>query len=376
MTKTYLHIFPTFVPAGSQVRTVQLMAGLGSGIRHVVTGLDGRTDALELVPENIEALARPLEGGTGVRALRRHLAAVQPDLLLTYNWGSFDAVLAARWSGFRAHVHHEDGFNADEAHGQKRRRVWSRRLFLRSAQRLIVPSRNLERIARETWKLPEHVVQFVSNGVHLERFSPQPPTPDEGRAAVRARLGIPAEALVVGAVGHLRPVKNFARLFEACARLPQELAERGVHVLLLGDGPEREHLERVAESAVPPGGTVHFAGHQRELAPFYRAMDVLAISSDSEQQPVSLLEAMATGVPVAATDVGDVGVTLGSLGSPYLAPLGPEATGGLSQAIGRLLADDARRADLGTQLIERAQREYSFGAMLSTYRSIYEDACR
>jgi len=156
--------------------------------------------------------------------------------------------------------------------------------------------------------------------------------------------------------------------------LPREMAAPGVHVLLLGDGPERGKLERAAEELKPPGGRVHFAGHRDELAPYYRAMDVFAISSDSEQQPISLLEAMAVGVPTAATDVGDVRACIGPEGEEYVTGLEGDAAAGLTRSLEALLADPALRRRLGQGAAQRARREYSFEAMLDAYGEVYAGA--
>ena len=108
-----LHVFPTFVAGGAQVRTVRLMEALGSAYRHAVLALDGRTEARALVPDRVslELFPPPPRAGTLVSATRlwRLLAARSPDLVCTYNWGSIDAVLAARLRGIPV-LHHEDGF--------------------------------------------------------------------------------------------------------------------------------------------------------------------------------------------------------------------------------------------------------------------------
>lgn len=378
-----LHVFPTFVPAGAQVRTVQLMNALGAEFRHRVVGLDGRHDALDLIEEGVEVQPLelpPLPSGplSGLRRARRALAGLRPDALLTYNWGSFDWALAGARSGsgpgHAHHLHHEDGFNADEAGGQKSRRVLARRLGL-ARSRLIIPSHQLEEIARTAWKLPRALL--VPNGVHLDRFARRP----ELGAALREELGIPPTALVVGAVGHLRPVKNFPRLLRAVARLPRALEQPGVHLLVLGDGEERERLGALAAEHLPPGGRVHLAGHRSDLRPAYAAMDVLAISSDSEQLPVSLLEAMACEVAVAGTDVGDVGRVLPEGAAAGLVPLGQPGgedgvVDGLAASLAELLESPERRSRAAAEGLERVRERYSFAAMLETYRAEYTRAVK
>lgn len=367
-----LHVFATFAPAGPQVRTVELLGGLGDGWRHTIVAGDGRIDAADLIPPGVHAEVRP--GTRGLPPMRALLAAERPDLLCTYNWGAFDAVLAARLAGRRSHLHHEDGFNADEAARQKRRRVWARRLALGRAHRVVVPSRVLFAAARSEWRVPEERLALVVNGVRAERFRPDGP----GRAEVRAELGIPPGALVVGSVGSLRPVKRFDRLLAACHRLGAPEGSGGVHVLLVGEGPERRALEERARAGPPPGGAVHFAGHRADLGPVYRAMDVFCLSSDSEQLPVSLLEAMASGLPVASTDVGDVRVTVPEEGRDLVVPLGSGAGAAerLAGALGALLADARRRAELGALGRRRARAEYSYEAMVAAYRRLYESAVR
>jgi glycosyltransferase involved in cell wall biosynthesis len=305
-----------------------------------------------------------VEPGQGLGGMRALLAAEAPDLLCTYNWGSFDALLAARLVGRRAHLHHEDGFNADEATRRKRRRNWARRLTLGRAHRVIVPSHLLQGIARAEWGVPEGRLELIVNGVDTRRFQAQGP----GREELRAQLGIPAGALVLGAVGHLRPVKRYDRLLRAARHV------EGAHLILVGDGPERAALEALVPQCQPPGGGLHLVGHQTDLAPWYRAMDQLCISSDSEQLPVTLLEAMACGIPACGTDVGDVRRTMPEeAGDLFVAPGEPEALAGV---ISRLAGDPGRRTSLGAACAARAARSYSLEAMLAAYRRAYTAAVR
>lgn len=123
-----LHVFPTFAAGGAQVRTTRLMAAFGDVYRHAVLALDGCTDARSLVPDEIacELIEGPSKAGSfaTTRVLFKLMRARRPALVATYNWGSIDAVCAARLLGI-ATVHHEDGFGPDEALGFKRRREWS-----------------------------------------------------------------------------------------------------------------------------------------------------------------------------------------------------------------------------------------------------------
>ena len=341
-----LHVFSNFVPTGPELRTVELIGAFGRAFRHSIVSMDGRTGAAERLPPDVDVRIVPAPPRAGslatARRLRRLLAQERPDLVLTYNWGAFDMLLAARSAGFRRVIHHEEGFNEDEKDQFKRRRIWARRLVLPGAAAVVVPSERLQKIALDRWRLrPEHV-RLIPNGIRLDRFAP----------------GETRGALVVGTVGSLRAVKNHARLLEAVARVPD------VHLLLVGDGEERSILERRA-TAPDLAGRVRFAGYQESPAPFYRAMDVFALSSDSEQMPVALLEAMASALPVVSTDVGDVLSMLPPEQAPFV---GADLAG----SIVALARDPALRRQLGLLNRKRVEERYSFEAMYAAYRDLYE----
>jgi L-malate glycosyltransferase len=366
----FLHAFSNFTATGPELRTIQVIGAFGGAYRHSIVSMDGRVDAAERLPPGLDVrlLPNPPKDGSlaTTRRLRRLLLAEKPDLVLTYNWGAFDMLLAARSAGFRRVVHHEEGFNEDEARSFKRRRVLARRFVLPGAHRLVVPSRRLQSIATDLWKLPPEKVRLIPNGISLDRFTPQ-----DGNPELRARLGIPLEALVVGAVGSLRPVKNHLRLLDAAAAVPP--IQPKVHVLLVGDGEERSALE--ARAARPDlARRVCFAGYQADPAPFYRAMDVFALTSDSEQMPVCLLEAMAAALPAVSTDVGDVRSILPPEQAGLLAPPGQEAAAALALGISHLARDPAARRQLGAANRRRVEESFTFEGMCAAYREIYESA--
>lgn len=368
-----LHVFSTFVPAGPETRTVRIIEALGHEFRHSILAMDGRTDARELLSGkyDVELLESPPRAGSlaTLRRLRTLFVAQQPSAVLSYNWGAFDAVFAARSLGFRRVVHHEDGFTSDETIEFKKRRVWARRLMLKRVHKVVVPSQRLKGIAESSWKLARDQVLCIPNGVALERFSPA-----DGRPTLRHELGIPKGRLIIGACGHLRPEKNPLRLLKACARIDREIE---FHVLVVGDGPERAACEELARTQSSLYGRVTFTGHQSDPRALYRAMDVFCISSDTEQMPVALVEAMASSLPVVTTDVGDVRAMLPEAQSPFVVPLADHETAWpLAEQLTALLRDATLRRDLGAQNRRRAEERYSFEAMLRAYRDVYQSAVR
>lgn len=370
-TPHLLHVLSTFVPGGLEMRTVNLIAGFGDEFRHSILALDGRTEAAGRLPEGAPVDLLPSFPKTGTlataRKLRDVLRRTAPDLVLTYNWGAFDMLLAARSLGFRRLVHHEDGFNADEAQSFKRRRVLARRAVLAGVSRLIVPSDRLYQIATKLWKVPAERIALIRNGIRLNDYGPA-----DGNPELRRELGIPEGALVIGAVGALRQEKRFERLLDACAALDPAL---GAHVLIVGEGETRSLLEQRA--ARPElAGRVHLAGYRTDPQRFYRAMDVFAITSDTEQMPVCLLEAMGTGLPVVSTAVGDIPGVLPSSQAAHLVRLDEEPTlvAELARHLAALLRDPAGRRRLGQANRARVEERFTFNSTLSAYREAYHEA--
>jgi glycosyltransferase involved in cell wall biosynthesis len=353
-----LHVFATFAAGGPQVRAAQLWSRMGSAFRHVVLAMDGRTDARALVAGGIEVELAPAPPRGGfvatVRRQRAWIAARRPALVLTYNWGAIEAVAACRLLRQRL-VHHEDGFLPDEAGRRLWRRSVARAVLLRGVP-VIVPSRVLLGIVRREWHLRPERVHHLPNGVDLQRFRPA----DAGAT--------PRAGAVVGSVGGLRAEKDHAMLLRAFALLPQESRLR-----LVGTGPLLADLQAQAlELTIAP--RVEFAGAVADPAPAYRAFSAFALSSRTEQMPLALLEAMASGLPVAATDVGDVRDILPPEQHAFVVPAGDHAA--LARALAALLADAALRARLGAANRRRVEERYDAASCLDRFTAVYEAALR
>jgi len=323
-----LHAFSTFKLGGPQARFVQLANAFGARYRHLVMAMDGNYEAGERLEGKVDwqSLRLPVKRGGMLAnrpAFRAELRARKPTLLVTYNWGAIEWA-AANLPRVVPHVHAEDGFGPDEATRQLPRRVWTRRILLGWAGvPVVVASRNLERIALNIWKLPSPRVKFIANGV-----APHPARARPAGAGNRA-------VLTIGTVAGLRPEKNVARLIRAFAAVR---ARHPARLVIVGDGPQRSALESLARE-LGVASEVEFAGYQANPLDWLATFDLFGLSSDTEQLPLSMLEAMACGVPVVATRVGDV---------PDIMPR--EAAGNLSEPedsafSASLLAAIERRTD-------------------------------
>ncbi len=364
-----LHCHSTFSAGGKEVRCVRLMNAFGPALEHVVVsaqpdamGARGLIDAgiKASFPDDFPALTGwPTPGRLAgiARALKPY------DLICTYNWGAMDVVMAhrvfARAFGLPPLVHHEDGFNEDEVHRLKTSRNFYRRAALMEASRLIVPSTGLERIALDVWHQPRSRVARIVNGIDTAAFA-KPPGPG-ALPLVKA-----AGQRWVGTLAGLRPVKQLTLLVEAAAGLPEDW-----HLVICGEGPEREPILAAAR-AHAISHRVHLPGAVADPASVVGLFDIFALSSASEQFPLSVVEAMAAALPVAAPDVGDIRVMVGEANQAFITA--PGSASSLRKALVQLAADAGLRARIGAANRARARQEYDFAAMLAAYRAVYGEA--
>jgi glycosyltransferase involved in cell wall biosynthesis len=349
-----LHVFASFATGGPQVRFATLANRLGEQFRHAVVAMDGRYEARALLDLALDirfpqVIVRKGDTRGNLCRFRSALRDIAPDLLVTSNWGSIEWAVARIGTGV-PHLHMEDGFGPEERSRQVPRRAIARRLLLRRAT-VVLPSRLLWRIATETWRLPRAGVRLLPNGIDVDRF-----------AADRPRKT--AKPIVIGTVAALRPEKNIARLIRALSRLPAGLPAR---LVIVGDGPERPALQALA-AAEGVCARVEFVGHRVDPAPLYQDFDIFALSSDTEQMPLSVLEAMASGLPVAATDVGDVAAMLDPANRPYVVA---REDGALADALAGLAARTDLRAALGAANRARVKAEFAEANMIAAWRDLF-----
>jgi len=324
----------------------------------------GARDAIDKgIAVDFPADAPPLAGRTTPVRLWRLARYMRGfDLVLTYNWGAFDAVMAKRLFAkvlkLPPLVHHEDGFNEDENERLNPRRNRYRRLGLGAAFRLVVPSERLDRIARTEWgKVPER----IPNGVPVARFAG---APEPGAIPGFERQ---SDEVVIGSVAGLRVVKNLPRLVRAFSRMSHKAAR----LVIVGEGPESE---RIAAEARARGvaARVLMPGFLADPARWIGHFDIFALSSDSEQFPISLIEAMAAGLPAVATRVGDVSAIVADDNKPLIVDAADEAA--FAAALDGLSdRPDLRRA-IGQANRERAAQEFDEKTMIAHYGRLYGEA--
>ena len=362
----FLHLHSSFEPGGKELRCVRLINAFGREAQHAIVSSDpGKRGAAELLDRTAKVgwpAFPPLAGQPLPGRLRRLAQAMQGyDIVCTYNWGAMDAVLAhtlfADFYQLPPLVHHEDGFNEDEAGGLKPTRNFYRRIALGRAQALVVPSRTLERIALEVWHQPRSRVRRIPNGIATKAFG------KKAKPGVLPGLVKRRGELWAGTLAGLRKVKNLPAMVRAFAGLPDEW-----QLVIAGEGPERGAILAEAER-LGIEDRVHLPGFAADPAAVTGLFDLFVLSSRSEQFPISLVEAMAAGLPVAAPAVGDVSAIVASENLRFIVAPGDEAA--LGEAMARLADDVVLRDAVGKANRAKAREEFEEARMIERYRSLY-----
>ena len=375
------------VTPGRRLRVLTLVDGIGLAgggeriAREIVIRLDRErfdatlcvsrwSDQLESQPGAPDALEQLDASGVAFVGLRRRSSM---DLLA---WR--DAVKLLRGGGIDILHAHKFGSNAWAAvlgslartpvviahehtwsfQGRPWRKAIDRRLIAPRVDAFLTVSREDRRRMIELERIDPDKLIFVPNGI---------PTPGErGGRDVRAELGIPPEAPVLGVVGALRPQKAHDVLLDAVMMLRGKLT--GLTVLIVGDGTERPGLERRIERC-GLGGTVRMLGRRTDVADVLHALDVAVSSSDFEGTPLSVLEYMEAGLPIVATQVGGVPdlITHGEHGLL----VEPRDAGALAAAVEQLLADPRTAAEMGERARKRRRAEFDVTNTVAAIEHIY-----
>jgi glycosyltransferase involved in cell wall biosynthesis len=284
------------------------------------------------------------------------------DLVLSYNWGAIDAVMAKRVfaKGMPPIVHHEDGFNADEAMKLKPQRAVYRRLAFPAAYAVVVPSMTLEWVATTIWKQSAPRLHRISNGIDTALYTRKPDP-----RAIPGFVRKPGE-VIVGALAGLREVKDLPALVRTVAGCSAR-----VRLVIVGEGPERGKIETAAR-LLDMQDKVLLPGFLPEPHRYVGLFDIMALSSLSEQFPISVVEGMAAGLPIAAVPAGDIAHMVSEENRPYITSNSGEVD--LRDAIQALAADARLRTTVGKANRAKAVANYDQKAMIASYSQLYEDA--
>ena len=292
---------------------------------------------------------------------------LRPAVVHSRNQSGLDALLPARLAGVRTRIHGEHGWDVGDIDGTHWKPALLRRLHAPLVTGYVTVSKDLERylIARVGIR-PDRITQ-IYNGVDTERFAP---------ASRPERDGLPAsfrseDGIVVGLVGRLHPVKDYGGMVRALATLSKRSPAlgRSVRLAFFGSGPSLDELQRLA-SELGVESQVWFAGAVEDVPGALRSVDVFALTSLNEGISNTILEAMATGLPVLATAVGGNGELVVPGGTGLLVP--PADVDALTDALATYAADPDLRRRHGAAGRARAVEQFSLTTMVTRYLDLYD----
>jgi glycosyltransferase involved in cell wall biosynthesis len=290
-----------------------------------------------------------------VLELRRGLRRLKPELVHCHGTRAAFLVALAMVGGPWIYTVHGLSYRQSGALLRRALRLAAEIAVCRRADEVVsVSAADLEDLARRR-ALPAGRGVHIPNAVDIERFRPR------DRVTARMRLGIPANAFVVGTVARLVPQKGVADLVSASSLLP------GVTLVIVGDGPLRGALEA---RAITAGANVVFLGSRDDVEEVLPAFDVFVLPSLWEGEPISLLEAMAAGIPCIATATSGSREILSKPGRGHLVPL--RDPGAIAVALEALRSDARGRASLGTVGRIEVERR-SWAAAAARLLPVYEE---
>jgi sugar transferase (PEP-CTERM/EpsH1 system associated) len=344
--------------------------------RHAVVALTG------VSAEFKERVARPdtlffeLRKGPGhgfwlYARLYRLFRALRPAIVHTRNLAALEAVVPATIAGVPARIHGEHGRDTNDVDGTDRKYQWLRRAYAPFVTRYVALSRDLESYLRDRVGVPSRKIEQLYNGVDTDRFRPA----DEGRRPISGCPFQGPEFWLVGTVGRIEAVKdqaNLASAFVYALRLHPD-ARRRMRLVLAGNGSLRAAVERILRDGCALD-LAWFAGERADVPAVMQGFDCFVLPSLAEGISNTILEAMASGLPVVATRVGGNAELVEDGVTGRLVPRADPVS--LAHEIVAYFADPTAARRHGYAGRQLAERQFSLDRMVERYDQLYCEVLR
>ncbi len=363
-----LHVLNRFATGGTEHVVLKLVNGLNGGVfEQRLAALRGMDSAIDqrLIPGGELLLQGRNDTGFELMLFRlaRVMRAYRPHIVHSRNWGAIEAIPAARLAGVPIAVHSEHGYELDMLAGLPTRRRLFRRAAYSMADAVFAVTRQLRDYhAQQAW-VPSDRIRVIYNGVDTQRFRPQPNL----RISLRQKFGLPQNRFIVGTVGRIVDIKDHPTLLRAVEIMLRNAID--AHALIVGSGPELERIQQLVKGSSALAGRITFIGSSSEVPELLNAMDAFALTSISEGMSNTLLEAMASGLPVVATSVGGNPEVVVEGSSGWLFQPGDAET--LASRLALLASQNNLRLSYGAAARERVVRSFSLERMLDDYSQLY-----
>jgi sugar transferase (PEP-CTERM/EpsH1 system associated) len=366
------HVVHRFDVGGLENGIVNLINRMpAQRFRHAViaiTEVGGIAQRVQRDDVQFHALRKP--AGQGLRVapkLVRLLRQLMPAVVHTRNLGALEMMLPAAWAGVPVRIHGEHGWDSNDPDGRSRTYRWVRRCYAPLVHRYVALSAPIARYLVDAVGIDAQRVQHICNGVDTQRFRPA----DGARPPI---VGAPFAApnqWLVGTVGRLQPIKDqllLTRAFVRALTVAPALRER-LRLVVAGEGPLREPICQVLRD----GGVDHLAwlaGERHDVPELLRGLDAFVLSSQAEGISNTILEAMATGLPIIATDVGGNRELVEHGTTGIVVP--PAAVDAMAAAMLDDALDPERARQRGRAARAVAVQRFGLDGMVAAYGDLYE----
>ena len=373
------HIVLGLDVGGMENGLVNLIRSLDeSAFRHTVISLLGRGHYSAILEKMSVTIMEPERKPAGGH-LRYYwnvyclLKSLKPDIVHTRNLPTCDLAPIARAAGVRTVVHSEHGLDMLELSAKSRRYVWLRRCVRPFVCEYLTLGKELTDWLERRVGVSRGAITPVYNGVDSVAFRPRDAAERATLRAAHLPSGWPGKAIVIGSAGRLSAIKSHDTLIRAVALLRSRSPEtfQKLRILLIGDGPMRPALESLA-AELDCSDQLHITGFRKDVSDLLATLDVFILSSHREGISNTLLEAMATGLPVIATAVGGNVELVADRRTGLL--IEPSKPGALADAISEIVTNPALAATVARTARKATQEHYTWQKMAATYSHVYQRA--
>ena len=368
-----LHLLYRFDTGGLENGVVNLINHMpGSAYRHAVVALT------EVVPgfarrierDDVEFVSLHKPAGHGLQLyprLFRLFRALRPAVVHTRNLAALECQVPAALAGVPVRIHGEHGRDVGDLDGTRLRYQWVRRAYRPFVHKYVALSRDLAGYVENKVGVPARRIAQIYNGVDLERFH----SPTGQRTLIAGCPFSDPSLFIVGTVGRMQTVKAqtvLARAFVRALQIEPTLRDR-LRLVMVGEGPLRAEAQAALDMA-GVGDLAWLPGERSDVPDVMRGLDCFVLPSLAEGISNTILECMASGLPVLATDVGGNAELMVAGTTGDIVPAGDVEA--LAAGLIRMAAEPVRAAAMGRAGRSRVEESFSLPAMVGAYQELYD----
>lgn len=366
-----VHVVYRFGTGGMENGVVNLINKMPAGAyRHIVLALTEVTEFRQRIAKNdVEFISLHKPPGHVLWLYPRLIKLfreLKPAIVHTRNLGTLEVAVAAKAAGVPIRIHGEHGWDIGDVGGSRRKYQWVRKIYQPFVTKYIVLSNELEEYLLNRVGVPRRKISKICNGVDAEKFYPR-----ELKTALVDSPFSQSSGWIVGTVGRMQPVKDQTTLVRAFIRaleLAPELVGKA-RLVMVGDGPLRKDCQDLLKAA-DLEEYAWLPGERNDVAVIMGSLNCFVLPSLAEGISNTILEAMASGLPVIATDVGGSGELVVDGETGKLVP--PDDSDAMARAIveyAKQPASALRAGQAGRLLVEQ---QFSLDAMVGNYQQLYD----